>query len=239
MTNAPRAFVMGHPISHSRSPMLHGYWLKLYGLPGSYERLDVAPAELAAFFADFAKAGWAGGNVTAPHKSAVIPLVDRLDEAARAIGAVNTLWLEDGKLVGGNTDAIGFLGNLDELAPGWRRSAQSALVLGAGGAARAAAHGLLQRGLTVALCNRTPEAATALARHFGDGVTAHPLRELPSLMARTDLLVNATSQGMHGQPPLILDLEPLKRSAVVYDIVYVPLETALLRDAKARGHRAV
>jgi shikimate dehydrogenase len=239
VTTPPRAFVMGHPIAHSRSPMLHGYWLKHYAIPGSYERLDVPPEELAAFFADFATVGWVGGNVTVPHKSAVIPFLDRIDDDARAMGAVNTIWRENGALVGGNTDAIGFIGNLDELAPGWDTGARLAVILGAGGAARAATYGLLGRGLSVALCNRTADKAAALAAHFGAGVSAHALSELPALLGEADVLVNATSQGMVGQPPLILDLATLKSDAIVCDVVYVPLETGLIRAARARELRTV
>ncbi|MDE3239613.1 MAG: shikimate dehydrogenase [Paracoccaceae bacterium] len=237
--NPPRAFVMGHPISHSRSPMLHGYWLKHYGIPGSYEMLDVAPEAIPDFFKGFRAAGWAGGNVTVPHKTAVIPFLDRVDPAATAMGAVNTLWWEGEALVGGNTDAIGFLGNLDHAVPGWDKTARKAVVLGAGGAARAAAYGLQTRGLSVALCNRTVEKADALARHFGQGVSAHGLEDLDGLMAGCDLLVNATSLGMVHQPANTLDLSPLAPGAIVYDVVYVPLETGLLKAAKARGHRTV
>lgn len=239
MTSAPRAFVMGHPISHSRSPMLHGYWLKHYGIPGSYERLDIPPAEIPAFFAGFRAAGWAGGNVTVPHKTAVIPFLGRIDEAARAMGAVNTLWWEGETLVGGNTDAIGFMANLDDRAPGWDSGASRAVILGAGGAARAAIHGLLGRGLSVALCNRSIDKAAALAAHFGRGVSAHGTAALPGLLAEADLLVNATSLGMVGQPAQDVDLAALKPGAVVYDVVYVPLETGLLKVAQARGHRTV
>lgn len=235
---APRAFVMGHPIAHSRSPMLHGHWLQRYGIAGSYERVDVAPADLAAFFAGYREAGWVGGNVTVPHKLAVIPYLDRIDEAATTLGAVNTIWWEDGRLVGGNTDGIGFLGNLDELAPGWDRDAERAVVIGAGGAARAAAYGLGARRLSVALCNRTVSTAQDLAARFG-GMTGHGLDALPALMRDADLLVNTTSLGMAGKPPLEVDLSTLKPGAVVCDVVYVPLETGLLKAAKARGHRTV
>ncbi len=235
---AGRAFVMGHPIAHSRSPMLHGYWLERYGIAGSYERVDVAPEALAAFFASFRETGWVGGNVTVPHKLAVIQYLDRIDGAATALGAVNTIWWEDGKLVGGNTDWTGFLGNLDELAPGWDRDAGKALILGAGGAARAAAYGLKERGLSVALCNRTAAKAEELATHFG-GMSGHGMDALPGLMREADLLVNTTSLGMLGKPPLEIDLAPLKPGAVVYDVVYVPLETGLLKAAKAKGHRTV
>ncbi len=236
---AARAFVMGHPIAHSRSPMLHGYWLRRYGIDGSYERLDIPPAELGAFFDRFREAGWIGGNVTVPHKVAVMERVDRIDDAARAIGAVNTLWWEDGRLVGGNTDAIGFIGNIDERVPGWSEGGGRAVVAGAGGATRAIVYGLLGRGLEVALCNRTVSKAQALADHFGRGVTAHGSAAIPGLLVDADLLVNATSLGMVGQPRLEIDLSPLKPSAVVYDIVYVPLETDLLKAARARGLRTV
>lgn len=235
---AGRAFVMGHPIAHSRSPMLHGYWLERYGIAGSYEPIDVAPEALAAFFARFCETGWVGGNVTVPHKLAVVRYLDRIDDAATALGAVNTIWWQDGELVGGNTDCTGFLGNLDELAPGWDRDAGNAVILGAGGAARAAAYGLRQRGLSVALCNRTATKAEELAAHFG-GMSGHGMDALPGLLRDADLLVNTTSLGMLGKPPLEIDLAPLKPGAVVYDVVYVPLETGLLKAAKAKGHPTV
>jgi shikimate dehydrogenase len=234
-----RAVVVGHPIAHSRSPMLHGYWLERMGIAGSYERLDLPPDDVAAFFAGFRDAGWIGGNVTVPHKSAVIPYLDRIDPAAQAMGAVNTIWWADGQLVGGNTDAIGFLGNLDDLQPGWDRAARKAVILGAGGAARAAAYGLLSRGLEVALCNRTPEKAAAIADHFAGPITAQGRDARAVLFADCDLLVNATSLGMVGQPPQDVDLGPLKPGAIVYDVVYVPLETGLLKAAKAAGHPTV
>lgn len=234
-----RAFVMGHPIAHSRSPMLHTYWLERYGIEGSYERLDIAPEALDGFFAGFREAGWIGGNVTVPHKMAVIPHLDGIDAEARAMGAVNTIWWKDGALMGGNTDSLGFLGNLDECAPGWDASAGRAVILGAGGATRAAIHGLTSRGLDVAICNRTVAKAEALAGQFGKRVTAHGLDAVGALLADADLLVNTTSLGMIGQPPLEIDLATLKAGAVVHDVVYVPLETGLLKQAKARGCRTV
>ncbi len=235
----PRAFVIGHPIAHSRSPMLHGYWLKHYGIAGSYEKLDVVPEAIPAFFAAFDREGWVGGNVTVPHKLAVIPFLDRIDPAAEAMGAVNTIWREGADLVGGNTDAQGFIGNLDDRAPGWDAGAKRAVVLGAGGAARAAAYGLLGRGFAVTLCNRTLDKAEALAAHFGRGVAAADWAALPALLAQATLLVNATSLGMVHQPPLEIDLTPMPAGGVVYDVVYVPLETELLAAARARGLRPV
>lgn len=234
----PRAFVIGHPIAHSRSPLLHGFWLRSLNLPGSYERIDVAPDSLPGFIRGLADAGWAGGNVTIPHKTAVMALVDALDVDARAIGAVNTLWFEGGRLMGGNTDAIGFVANLDEEAPGWDTGAERrAVVLGAGGAARAVLHGLRGRGFEIVVANRTPAAAAALAARFGGEAVAWD--RLPARLAMADVVVNTTSLGMAGQPPLRLDLSALHDQAVVCDIVYVPLETALLRSARARGLRAV
>ncbi len=239
MLDTPRAFVVGHPIAHSRSPLLHGFWLKSLGLPGCYEKIDVAPDALDGFIAGLRAAGFVGGNVTVPHKTAVMAQVQRLDEAARAIGAVNTLWFEDGRLCGGNTDAFGFLANLDAGAPGWDAAGGLALVLGAGGASRAVVHGLTERGMTVAIVNRTRTAADALAHRFGATVRAADWADLTDLLVGADLLVNTTSLGMAGQPPLTVDLTPLKAAAVVTDIVYVPLETDLLRAARARGHRVV
>jgi shikimate dehydrogenase len=231
----PRAFIIGHPVAQSRSPMLHGYWLDRLGIAGSYELVDVAPEALGDFFAAYRENGWVGGNVTVPHNLAVNPFLDKVDAAAEAMGAVNTIWWENGQLVGGNTDWIGFLGNLDELVPGWDDGAKRAVIIGAGGAARAAAYGLKLRGLSVSLCNRTPSKAEDIATHLG-GMSGHGLEALAEQMKEADILVNATSLGMLGKPPLEVDLAPLKPSAVVYDVIYVPLETDLLKDAKSRGH---
>jgi shikimate dehydrogenase len=230
---------MGHPIAHSRSPMLHGYWLRQLGIEGAYDRRDVPPEALAGFFAGLRGEGYVGGNITVPHKTAAMAFVSRIDDAAQAIGAINTIWLEEDRFVGGNTDALGFLGNLDDRAPGWDAGGKVAVMLGAGGAARAAADGLLLRGFTVHVVNRTPEHAEALARHFGPRVVAHGWGELADLLPGADLLVNTTSLGMMGKPPLAVNLAGLKPAAVVCDIVYVPLETDLLKAARARGHRTV
>ncbi|WP_131118678.1 shikimate dehydrogenase [Lichenihabitans psoromatis] len=243
MPLSPRAFVIGHPIAHSRSPLVHGFWLDALKLPGRYEKIDVAPSDLQAFIEGLAAAGFVGGNVTVPHKSAVMALVDDIDAAARAIGAVNTLWFENGRLQGGNTDAFGFLANLDVGAPGWDGSGSGggghAVVLGAGGAARAVVYGLLQRGLSVSVLNRTIGTAEDLALHFGPRVSAHGWGQVRQQLGSADLLVNTTTLGMVGKPQLHLDLAALNRDALVCDIVYVPLETDLLAAAKARGHRTV
>lgn len=234
-----RAFVIGHPIAHSRSPMLHGYWLAHYGIDATYERRDVAPDALAAFVAAVRTERWAGCNVTVPHKTAIIAHLDRLDATAEAIGAVNTVWREGDVLVGGNTDAPGFLANLDDRAPGWDRPGGHAVVLGAGGAARAAVAALTRRGLRVAIANRTRAAASLLAGRFGAGVSDHAMAELPRLLVGADILVNTTSLGMSGKPPLDIDLAGLPPHCVVHDIVYTPMDTALLRRAAARGLRTV
>ncbi|MBS3649765.1 shikimate dehydrogenase [Pseudaminobacter sp. 19-2017] len=235
-----RSFVCGHPIKHSRSPKIHGYWLERYGIGGSYVAVDVAPEEFSTFAAAIKAGDYVGGNVTIPHKEAAFQAVDRRDEAASAIGAVNTLWVEDGLLHGSNTDAYGFAANLDERAPGWANGGGTAAVLGAGGAARAVLFALKQRGFSeVRLFNRTVERAEALAREFGPIVSAHPLDHANDRVSDASLLVNTTSAGMHGQPELDLDLTRLPADALVTDIVYVPLETPLLAAARRAGLKTV
>ncbi len=239
MTAAPRAFIVGHPVAHSRSPLIHGHWLREFGLAGSYEKIAVRPEDLTGFVRGMRDAGFVGGNVTVPHKAGVMALADDVDDAARAIGAANTLWFEDGRLMAGNTDVTGFLANLDEEAPGWDRRGGNAVVLGAGGAARAVIHGLLQRGFAVDIANRTQGRGDALAAEYPSGVRAWSWDDLAQPSGAAALLVNTTSLGMEGQPPLGVDLRVLHRDALVADIVYSPLETPLLRDAAARGHRTV
>ena len=236
-----KAFVTGHPIAHSRSPKIHGHWLKQYGIDGSYDRLDVAPAEFAAFLSGLQVRGFSGGNVTIPHKEAAFDLVGRRDEAAEEIGAVNTLWFEDGILCGGNTDAYGFAANLDEHAPGWVANGP-AVVVGAGGAARAIIHALKMRGLRdIRIVNRTLARAQELARRFGAGVSAHEMAAADSLLADAGLLVNTTALGMHGHEGQGLPADPrhLPAHAIVTDIVYVPLETPLLGAARRHGLKTV
>jgi shikimate dehydrogenase len=230
---------MGHPVAHSRSPMIHGYWLAQLGIDGRYDLKDLLPENFADFFTHLSANGYVGGNVTVPHKEAAYRLVHRRDEVAEAVGAVNTVWLEGDTLMGGNSDTHGFLANLDASAPGWDVAAGGAVVLGAGGAARSAAYGLITRGIAVSLVNRTLQRAEELVAHFGARVRCYGYDALPPLLAAADLIVNCTSLGMVGKPPLEVDLGPLKRSAVVCDMVYVPLETPLLADARARGHRTV
>lgn len=235
----PRACLMGHPVAHSRSPLIHGHWLRTLGIAGAYDLVDLTSAEFPAFLGDLAARGYVGGNVTVPHKEAAHRLVDRRDEAAEAIGAVNTVWFDGHLLVGGNSDAHGFITDLDDRAPGWDVADGRAVVLGAGGAARAAVYALARRGLHVSVVNRTVPRAEELARHLGGRVHGCGYDALASLLPAADLLVNCTSLGMGGAEPIAIDLGPLKRSAVVCDMVYVPLETPLLAAARAHGHRTV
>jgi shikimate dehydrogenase len=233
---SPRCFVIGHPIAHSRSPLIHGGWIAEHGLAGSYDRIDVTPADLPDFLARFRAGAFAGGNVTVPHKQAVLPLLDHVGEAARAIGAVNMLWREKDRLCGDNTDGVGFLGHLDACVGGWDARAATALVIGAGGAARAVCHGLKARGLArIVVVNRSPARAQELAVAIGAPLAAQAWEQLPALVGEGDLIVNTTSLGMTGQPPLDLDLAALRPGTIVDDIVYVPLKTALLIEAERRG----
>ena len=234
-----RAFVAGHPIAHSRSPKIHGHWLAKYGIDGSYRAIDVAPAEFAAFLASLGENGFRGGNVTIPHKEAAFAGVARRDHAADEIGAVNTLWFEDGVLWGGNTDGYGFAANLDDHASGWAANGP-AVVLGAGGASRAVIHALKERGIKdIRIVNRTLARAQELARHFGAGITAHGAGAVGELLADAGLLINTTSLGMHGDATLCADPFGLPAHAIVTDLVYVPLETPLLAAARTRGLKTV
>jgi shikimate dehydrogenase len=231
-----KACVMGYRVAYSRSPMIHNHWLRSLGMQGAYELMDIAPEAFPEFFRNLAGHGFVGGNVTTPHKDAAFRLVEHREGPAEAIGAVNTVWYEGDRLIGGNTDFLGFLANLDESAPGWDTTGP-AVVIGAGGAARAVVYGLLERGLDVAVVNRTVDKAQALAARFGRKVTAHGMSEAERLLPQARLLANASSLGANGQPRLEVDLASLHPAAVVCDINYVPLKTALLRAAELRGHR--
>ncbi len=233
----PKAFVAGWPIAHSRSPIIHGYWLKQLGLAGSYEAIAVSPPDFPDFVRQLAEYGFSGGNVTLPHKQKACELCDQLTATAAKLGAVNTLWLEDGALFGDNTDVAGFLSALDEDAPGWDAVGGHAVVLGAGGAARAIVFALLQRGRRVVIANRTREHAETIAELLSASVEVIDWRRLPQALERAAILVNATSLGMKGHPPLAIDVARLPEDAIVNDIVYFPLETALLRAARSRKLR--
>ncbi|MFD1200171.1 shikimate dehydrogenase [Brucella gallinifaecis] len=239
---AKKAFVTGFPIKHSRSPLIHGFWLKEYGIEGSYEAIEVKPENFAEFALSLQKNGFAGGNVTIPHKEMAFAAVESRDSAALAIGAVNTLWFENAKLCGGNTDAYGFSANLDALAPGWD-NADVALVLGAGGAGRAIVHALQTRGFSrIAIVNRTLSRAEELASHFGQGVFAYRWDAAQALVKDAGLIVNTTSLGMSGHgdaEDFPLDLGEAQKSAVATDIVYIPLKTPFLAKAEAAGLKTV
>ncbi len=238
MIGIRHAGVVGWPIAHSRSPLIHRHWLARHGLAGTYEKIAVPPKELPVFVARLRSGDYVGGNVTIPHKEAVSALCDRLTPAAERLGAVNTLWMDGGELWGDSTDSAGFSSALDAEAEGWDVHKRRAVVIGAGGAARAIVDALVARGFAeILVANRTLARAEALTQRLGG--TSLPLEALPEALAGADLLVNTTSAGMHGQLPLDLDLAALPPHAVVDDIVYVPRETALLRAAAARGLRTV
>lgn len=235
MADAPRAFVAGHPIGHSRSPLIHGAWLERYGIDGLYSAVDVAAEDFAGLLVEIRAGRWMGGNVTIPHKEAAFAGVERRDAAAEVIGAVNTLWMEGETLVGGNTDAYGFAANLDQNLSGWR-DGRTALVLGAGGASRAVVHAILEAGYArVDIVNRTVSRAGALAERFGRGAVAHAWEAAEPLLGDADLIVNTTSLGMKGQPPLLLDFGKVRSGSVATDIVYVPLITPFLAMAAEAG----
>ncbi|WP_243613449.1 shikimate dehydrogenase [Shimia aestuarii] len=232
----PLAAVIGHPIAHSKSPRLHGYWLRKYGIEGHYLPMDVAPDDLGAVIDALPKMGFVGANVTIPHKEAIMPLVDELSEGAKAIGAVNTLVFKDGKVLGDNTDGYGFIENLRQGAPEWQAEAGPAMVLGAGGAARAIVYSLLRAGVPeILLTNRTKERADALRSDFGDRIRVVNWEKAEGALAEAATLVNTTSLGMLGKAPLEISLAALASTATVTDIVYTPLETDLLRNAKENG----
>lgn len=241
MSNMKRAAITGWPVEQSRSPLVHGYWLKKHGLSGSYEKVPVPPETAEEFYRNFASSGLSGGNVTVPYKEVAASACDVLDDAAKAMGAANTLWIDDqGRLCGANTDGLGFLGNLDQLAPGWDARNGCALVLGAGGAARAVVWALLSRKYTeVHIFNRTIEKAQKIAAEFGSGVIAHTWENLGTYLGKGDLLVNTTSLGMTGKAPLQIDLDGLPKEALVTDIIYAPLQTDLLKQAAERGNATV
>jgi shikimate dehydrogenase len=240
-----KAFVVGHPIKHSRSPLIHGYWLERYGLDGSYERIDIAPVNFGDFLKGFRSQGYAGGNVTIPHKEMAFFNVERRTAQAERVGAVNTVWIEDGVLWGDNTDVTGFMAHLDaSLGTGWDQDVETVLVLGAGGAARAVVAGLQDRPIKrIFVANRTLSKAEDLARDLRSGspvgLETSAWEALPRVIPHARLIVNTTSLGMAGQPSLALDLSRAPRKATVADIVYVPIETPLLAAASAEGLRTV
>lgn len=235
-----RAGVVGWPISHSRSPLIHGYWLKRYGVDGVYDRHAVEPARIAEFFRTLGDRGMAGCNVTLPHKEAAFAAATVTKPAAKAAGSANTLWFEGGRLIADNTDAAGFLDSLFAAIPGLDLVGRTVAILGAGGAARGITFALLGAGAgTVRIFNRTLTRAETMAAYFGAKVQACGWGDRGAGSGDADLLVNATSLGLHDGEPLDFNVSALKPGCIVADIVYVPLETPLLAAARARGLRAV
>ncbi len=237
-----KACVIGWPVAHSLSPIIHQYWMKEHGIEGTYDAIAVDHGGLEDFIRSLRAGEMAGANVTIPHKQTVLGLVDVVDPAARAIGAVNTIVAQpDGSLSGLNTDGDGFLNWLRQAVPDWRPADTIVLVLGAGGAARAIIVALLGVGVAeLRLANRSVENAEALKDDIADPrLTLVPWEDRSGATAGAGLLVNATALGMAAMPPLEIDLGGLRQNAVVYDIVYAPLETELLRRAAAAGFRAV
>ena len=237
-----KACVIGWPVAHSRSPVIHNFWIAHYGIPDAlYERLAVEPENLADTISRLNDLGYIGANVTVPHKEAAFALLARHDALAKRLRAVNTIVTTDRGLEGRNTDGYGFIANLKSGAAGWKASAAPAVMIGAGGAARAIAASLEEEGVPeIRIVNRTRERAETLAREIGLA-RAHIYEwdRLPEAMKGAGLLVNTTTRGMKGENDLALDLTPLASNAVVTDIVYTPLETGLLRDAKAAGFATV
>ncbi|MEQ1769220.1 MAG: shikimate dehydrogenase [Devosia sp.] len=235
-----RAFVIGHPIAHSRSPAIHNHWLRAYGIEGSYEAIDVAPDALAGFFDRLRAGEFAGGNVTIPHKEMAFALADSRDALSERIGAVNTLVRDGDRIAATNTDYLGFLGNLDQNVPGWSDGLKTAIVLGAGGASRAILVALLERGVEkIHLLNRTLETAEALALDLAAPILAGRISDFAAAAPKAGLLVNTTSVGMKNTRFADLPLDLLPKKTLVTDIVYVPLMTPLLIEAQERGHPIV
>jgi shikimate dehydrogenase len=239
MASKKAACVIGWPVEHSRSPLIHNYWIAKLGLDAEYRREAVPPDKFADFVTRLSEHGYVGANVTIPNKEAALAL-SQADERAKRVGAANTLWLDGGTLYSTNTDVQGFIDNLDAAAPQWDSTLQTAVVVGAGGTARAVVHGLVERGIArIRVVNRSVERAAALRDMFGARVQPLLWDERDISLTAAGLLVNTTSLGMAGNPPLAIDLRRLPADAVVADVVYAPLETPLLADARRRGLRAV
>jgi shikimate dehydrogenase len=228
---------MGWPARQSKGPIMHGYWIERYGIDGEYRIEEIPPERFPAFLADLAGHGYVGGNVTLPHKIVALECSEP-DERARAIGAANTLWLDDGVLRSTNTDGEGFFRNLDLTTPGWNQDLGSVVVVGAGGAARAIVYGLRERGAEqINVVNRTPARAEALRDAFGPRVRPRTFEDLARLIPDARLVVNTSSLGMKGNPDVAWDLSRARPDTVVSDIVYLPLETSLLAEARRHGLR--
>lgn len=238
MLKTPKAFVVGYPIQHSKSPQIHRYWLDYYQLQGSYDALAVAPHDFKNFIDTLHQNGFAGGNVTLPHKEIACALVDKRDDIASEIGAVNTLWFEDNTLWGGNSDSYGFAHNLDDFVANW--AGEYAMILGAGGASRAIIHALKQRGFKkIIVTNRTRSRAENLIAHFNHTIEVIDWHDSNEYVAKADLIVNTTSLGLEKHQEQItmlpIDFNYVRRDAIVTDIVYTPLNTPFLQAAAEKG----
>jgi shikimate dehydrogenase len=235
--NVRRACVIGWPVSHSRSPLIHGYWLKRYGIEGEYGREAVKPENVDSFIKALPQRGYIGCNVTLPHKEAAFRNVRLADEATARLGVVNTVFLKGGEAWGTSTDGEGFLANLAAASPLWSAQDKRVVLLGAGGSARAIVGALIdQRVSEIIVINRSRERAEHLRQQFGGPVHVSGWNEIGKELATADLLVNTTSLGMTGQPALDIDLSALPPNALVADIIYTPLETALIGRARALGN---
>ena len=244
MTDLPRiplAGVIGHPIAHSRSPALHGFWLKRYGIKGHYIPMDVAQADLKEALAFLPKLGFVGLNVTIPHKESVLALADVVTDRAALIGAANTLiFRKDGKIHADNTDGAGFIANLKQNSPAWNPQAGPAALFGAGGAARAVIAALIEQGVKeIRIANRTRARAEALRADFGAHLHVYDWTQAANMLEGTALVINSTSLGMSGKPDFRVPLDALEPTALVTDLVYTPLMTQFLIEAEARGAKVV
>lgn len=237
---APRTGIIGWPVSHSRSPILHGYWLRKYVIAGSYERIPIAPENFVSEFRALPTQGFVGANVTIPHKQSAMACCDVLDSVAKRLGAVNTIIIKDGRFYGSNTDGFGFMENLRQGAPDWKPDTGPAVIIGAGGAARAVIAALCDAGVKeIRLFNRTRARADQLAGDLGGPIKTGDWAGLPAGLTDCGLLVNCSSLGMTGQPPLEISLQTLPPRAHVTDLVYTPLATPLLVAAAARGNPTI
>jgi shikimate dehydrogenase len=235
------AGLLGWPVAHSRSPIIHNHWLQRHGIPGRYVLFPVPPENLAAALRGMSALSLRGCNVTTPHKQAVMPFIQQIDPLAQRIGAINTIVVEkDGSLTGFNNDGNGFVQSLRDARPGWRPDVGPLVVVGAGGAARAVVASLADQGAReIRLVNRTFERAQALAAEYGPPVTAYPWEQRAEILAGAALVANSTNQGMAGKPALDLDLSRLPTDAIVGDLIYTPPETPLLAAARIRGNLTV
>ena len=230
------AAVIGWPIEHSRSPLIHGFWLEKYNIEGSYKKLAVAPDRLSEFLLTLAANGLEGCNVTVPHKEAAFAVADIKDASAMAVGAANTIWREGAKIACANTDTYGFMRHLELSVPDWSRHAGPVSILGAGGAARAIIFGFLQAGASdILVFNRSRERAEVLAQHFGPKVKVLDWEQRTPSSRNASIIVNTTSLGLKGQGSLDIDFKGVQPKCVVADIVYIPLETGFLKAARAHG----